>query len=86
MVTNIFIYQNMPYECDDIFTLIAEFEKNNFTINGLPDKATLLERVKNKKTFFRPTFHGWHLADKQLELEDEEYNRLHSLNSTEIKK
>ncbi|MBN2824219.1 MAG: hypothetical protein JXQ76_02760 [Campylobacterales bacterium] len=73
---NIFIYQDRYYESNDVLTLVKKFEKNNFTINGLPNKSTFLDKIKNYKTFFRPTFHGWHLGDKQMELEDEAYNKL----------
>jgi len=78
---NIFIYQNMEYECDDVPALVAQFEQNNFEIKRMPDRLTLSDRVKNKKTFFCPNFHGWDLSDKQDEIEEEEYARLHHINS-----
>ncbi len=78
---NIFIYQDRWYECDEAMTLVAQFEQNDIKITRIPDRATLLDRIKNNKTYFLPTFHGWDLEDKKMELEEEEYIRLRHINS-----
>ena len=72
---------DMEYECKDVTTFLAELENNNITINRIPDALQLSNNLKNKKTVLRPIFLGWHIADKQLELEEEECIRLHNTNA-----
>ena len=79
---NIFIYQNMEYECKDVSTFLTELETNNITLYRVPDALQLSNNIKNKKTVICPTFNGWDIGDKQMELEEEEYARLHNTNQS----
>lgn len=67
---NVHVFQNIRYECDDIFTLVKQLEKNHIRIRNLPNRETLSNISKDKRILFYPIFLGSHLVDKQDELDE----------------
>ena len=66
---NIFIYQNMEYECKNVSNFLKKLEENNIIVKRISDISKISNNIKNKKTFFLPSFHGWHIGEKQDELD-----------------